>query len=133
VFLVRCVLAFWCVWVGVVSVLQAEACMYVCIGFKTLFYAVRHLDSTASYLSTGLHLGFFHSWPSLYLPSSFSSVIIIQHTFCDVPFMTYRLLHFSAPMRIVSKNHRTTAARVTTEFNIYLEECFHRNSAKRAS
>jgi len=26
------------------------------------FYIVRHLDSIASYLPTGLHLGFFHSW-----------------------------------------------------------------------
>jgi len=43
-------------------------CMYVCVyvGFKTLFYAVRHLDSTASYLPTGFHLGFFRPWPSLY-------------------------------------------------------------------
>ena len=49
--------------------------MYV--GFKTLFYIVRHLDSTASYLPTGLHLGFFRSWPSLYLPSSFSSVFLV--------------------------------------------------------
>ena len=48
--------------------------MYVCmyVGFKTLFYVVRHLDSTASYLPTGLHLGFFRSWPSFYLPPSFS-------------------------------------------------------------
>ena len=30
-----------------------------------LFYIVRHLDSIASYLPIGLHLGFFHSWPSL--------------------------------------------------------------------
>jgi hypothetical protein len=28
-------------------------CMYV--GFKTLFSVVRHLDSTASHLPTGLH------------------------------------------------------------------------------
>jgi len=41
--------------------------MYV--GFKTSFYVVQHLDSTASYLPTGLHLGFFRSWPSLHLPS----------------------------------------------------------------
>ena len=47
------------------------------IGFKTSFYVLRHLDSTASYLSTGLHLGFFRSWPSLYLPSSFSSVLLV--------------------------------------------------------
>ena len=53
--------------------------MYVCmyVGFKTLLYAVRHLDSTASYLPTGLHLGFFRSWPSLYLPFSFSSVFFV--------------------------------------------------------
>jgi len=38
---------------------------YVYIGFKTLLYAVRHLDSTASYLPTGLHLGFFRSWSSI--------------------------------------------------------------------
>ena len=49
--------------------------MYV--GFKTLFYVFRHLDSTAPYLPTGLHLGFFRSWPSLYLPSSFSSVFLV--------------------------------------------------------
>ena len=45
--------------------------MYVYIRFKTFFYVVRHLDSTASYLPTVLHLGFFRSWPSLFLPSSF--------------------------------------------------------------
>ena len=50
-------------------------CMYV--GFKPLFYAVRHLDSTASYLPTGLHLRFFRSWPSLHLPSSLSSVFLV--------------------------------------------------------
>ena len=48
---------------------QGFICMYV--GFKTLLYVVRHLDSTASYLHTGLHLGFFRSWPSLYRPSIF--------------------------------------------------------------
>ena len=47
------------------------------IGFKTSFYVVRHLDSTASCLPTDLHLGFFRSWPSLYLPSSFSSVFLV--------------------------------------------------------
>ena len=53
--------------------------MYVCmyVGFKTLLYAVRHLDSTASYLPTGLHLAFFRSWPTLYLPFSFSSVLLV--------------------------------------------------------
>ena len=51
------------------------ACMY--IGFKTFFYVVQHLDSTASYLPTGLHLRFFRSWPSLFLPFSFSSVFLV--------------------------------------------------------
>jgi len=52
--------------------------MYVCmyVGFKTLFYTVRYLGSTASYLPTGLHLGFFRSWPSLYLLSSFLSLFL---------------------------------------------------------
>ena len=45
--------------------------------FKTFFYVVRHLDLIASYVSTGLHLGFFRSWPSLYPPSSFSSVFLV--------------------------------------------------------
>jgi len=45
--------------------------MYVYICVKTSFCVVRHLDSIASYLPTGLHLGFFRSCPSLYLPSSF--------------------------------------------------------------
>ena len=44
---------------------------------QTLFYFARHLDSIASYLPTGLYLGFFRSWPSLYLPSSFSSVFLV--------------------------------------------------------
>ena len=35
--------------------------IYIYIGFKTFCYLVRHLDSTASYLPTGLHLGFFCS------------------------------------------------------------------------
>jgi hypothetical protein len=47
------------------------------IGFKTFFYVARHLDSIASYLPIGLHLGFFRSWPSLYPPSSFSSVFLM--------------------------------------------------------
>ena len=51
--------------------------IYIYIGFKTFFYIVLHLDSTASYLPTGLHLGFFRSWPSLYLPSSISSVLLV--------------------------------------------------------
>jgi len=49
--------------------------MYIC--FKTFFYVVRHLDSIASYLPIGFHLGFFRSWPSLYPPSSFSSVFLV--------------------------------------------------------
>ena len=51
--------------------------MYVYIGFKTSFCFVRHLDSIASCLPTGLQLGFLRSWPSLYLPSSFSSVFLV--------------------------------------------------------
>ena len=51
--------------------------MYVYTGFKTFFYVVRHLDSIASYLPTGLHLGFFRSWSSLFLPSSFFSVFLV--------------------------------------------------------
>ena len=57
------------------SILFCNICMYV--GFKTLFYVVRHPDSTASHLPTGLHLHFFRSWPSLYLPSSFGSVFLV--------------------------------------------------------
>ena len=53
------------------------ALMYVYIGFKMFFYVVRHLDSTASCLPTGLHLGFFRSWPSLFFPSSFPSVFLV--------------------------------------------------------
>jgi len=51
--------------------------MSVYIGFKTFFYVVRHPDSIASYLPTGLHLGLFRPWPSLFLPSSFSSVFLV--------------------------------------------------------
>jgi hypothetical protein len=49
-------------------------------GFETFFYVVRHIDSTASYLPTGLLLGSSHSWPSLFLPSSYSSVFLM-HSF----------------------------------------------------
>jgi hypothetical protein len=55
--------------------IHINVCMY--IGFKTFFYVVQHLDSIASYLPTGLHLGFFRWWPSLFLPSSFSSVFLV--------------------------------------------------------
>ena len=51
--------------------------IYVYIGFKTFFYVVRHLDSIASYLPTGLLLGFFRSWPSLYISSSFYSGFLV--------------------------------------------------------
>ena len=54
-----------------------HVCIYEYIGFKTFFYAVRHLDSVASYLPTGLYLGFCRPWPSLFLPSSFSSVFLV--------------------------------------------------------
>ena len=48
-------------------ILWFKSCIYVCIGFKKFFCVVRHLDSIASYLPTGLHLGFFRSWPSLFI------------------------------------------------------------------
>jgi hypothetical protein len=35
--------------------------------------------------------------------------------------------------RIVSINHRSTAAKVTAELNIHLENRFHKNSLMRAS
>ena len=41
---------------------------FVAFGFKTSFYVVRHLDSTASYFPTGIHLDFFRSWPSVSKP-----------------------------------------------------------------
>ena len=50
---------------------------HIHIVFKTFFYVVRHLDSTDSYIPTGLHTGFFRSWPSLFVPSSFSSVFLV--------------------------------------------------------
>ena len=53
--------------------------MCVYIGFKTAFYVVRQLDSTASYLPTGLHLGFFRLWPSLYSSPSFSPVFLVLY------------------------------------------------------
>ena len=62
--------------------LQLMSCvgMYV-YRVQNFFYVVRHLDSIASYLPTGLHLGFFRSWPSLFLPSSFCvSVKLCQHS-----------------------------------------------------
>ena len=64
--------------IGIITIIGTNSlCMFVYIGFKTFFYVVRHLDSIASYLPTGLHLGFFRSWPSLFLPSSFFSVILV--------------------------------------------------------
>jgi hypothetical protein len=69
------VVSFWKGMQKLWSVQNLYLCMY--IGFKTFFYVVRHLDSIASYLPTGLHLGFFRAWPSLFLPSSFSSVFLV--------------------------------------------------------
>jgi hypothetical protein len=65
------------------------------IGFKMFFYIVRHLDSIVSYLPTSLHLSFFCSWPSLYLPSSFSLVFLVLFCFG---------IHFNA----VLGNHNNT-------------------------
>ena len=71
---VICLFALLAVKIRVYIFHYVYVCMYV--GFK-MFYVVRHLDSTTSYLPTGLHLGLFRSWPSLYLPSSFSSVFLV--------------------------------------------------------
>ena len=57
--------------------LHCSVCNVMYIGFKKFFYVVRHLDSIVSYLPSGLHLGFFRAWPSLFLPSSFSSVFLM--------------------------------------------------------
>ena len=54
---------------------RVYVCMYISV-CKTFFCVVRHLDSIVSYLPTGLHFGFFRSWP-LFLPSSFSSVFLV--------------------------------------------------------
>ena len=72
VYVCMCMCVNVCVYVYSKLQFSFVICMY--IGFKTSFYVVRHLDSIASYLPTGLQLGFFLSWPSLYPPSSFSSV-----------------------------------------------------------
>jgi len=63
--------------------------IYIYIGFKTFFYVVRHLYSIASYFSTGLHLCFFRSWPSLYLPSSF-----LRSSSCSLLFRHPLQCHF---------------------------------------
>jgi len=49
--------------------------IYVCISGSKRFSTLS--DTIASYLPTGLHLGFFRSWPSLFLPSSFSLVFLV--------------------------------------------------------
>jgi hypothetical protein len=64
----------------------------VYIGFKTLFYVVRHLDSIASCLPIGHHLGFFNLWPFLYLPSSFSSVFLVHDLKCPKEIYEYCIL-----------------------------------------
>ena len=62
-----CVCMYVCMYVWMYVCMCVCMCMYVCVcmyvGFKTLFYSyvVQHLDSTASYLPTGLHLGLFRS------------------------------------------------------------------------
>ena len=42
--------------------------IYIYIGFKTSFYVVRHLDSIASYLPTGLRIRFL-SFMVILIPS----------------------------------------------------------------
>jgi len=66
--------------------------IYIYVGFKTFFYVVRHLDSIASYLTAGLHLGFFRSWPSLYLPYSFSSVFLVLSFVSSSTSMLFRVI-----------------------------------------
>ena len=69
--------------------------MHVYIGFKTFIYVVRHLDSIASYLPTGLHLGFFRSWPNLFLPSSFYSVfLVLSFAMASTSMLFWALLPF---------------------------------------
>jgi hypothetical protein len=78
-------------------------CMYVYIGFKTFFYVVRHIDSTDSYLHTGLHVGFFRSLPSLILPSSFFRSSSCSVFFFWHPLQCYvqsKIDTFSLPVRI---------------------------------
>ena len=77
--------------------------IYIYIVFKTFFYVVRHLDSTASYLPTGLHLGFFRSWPSLCLTSSFSSALVLSFVsaYTSMLFWVIFLLSFSEHGRTI--------------------------------
>jgi len=95
-----CVYVCICVCVYVCMYICLYECMYVCmclcvyvcmyIGFKTLLYAVRHLDSTASYLPPGLPLRFFRSRPS-FIPS-------IQFFF-GLPRAPFRFgIHFNASL-----------------------------------
>jgi hypothetical protein len=57
-------------------------------GSKTFFYVVRQLDSIAFCLPTGVPLGFFRSWSSLFPLSSFSSVFLVLSLFWP-PFQCY--------------------------------------------
>ena len=77
------------------------------IGFKTSFYVVRHLDSIASCLPTGFHLGFFRSWLSLYPPSSSSSVFLVL----------YFVLASTSMLFWVKCNYAKTEETVTHEFH----------------
>ena len=59
--------------------------VYTNIGFKTFFYVVRHLDSTASYLPTGLQLGYFihgclYSFHPVFLRSSSCFSFVLAFT-----------------------------------------------------
>jgi hypothetical protein len=57
-----------------------------------LFYVVRHLDSIASFLNIGLHLGFFRLWPSLYPPFSFSSAHIYIYIWHKTVVASFKIL-----------------------------------------
>jgi len=69
---------------------------YVYIGFKTFFYVVRHLDSIASYLPTGLHLGSSH-WPSFRFLSFMAFFIPSIQFFFGLPRALFGFgIHFNA-------------------------------------
>lgn len=64
------------------NLMYFKICVYV--GFKTLFYVVRHLDSITSCLPTGLHyVSFVHGLhytfhPALFRSSSCSLLLFVK-------------------------------------------------------
>jgi hypothetical protein len=84
------------------KVVYVYSYMYLYVGFKTFFYVVRHLDSIVSYLPTGLHVGFFRAWPSLFLPSSFTSVFLVLSFLFGIHFSVIQL-HISEITRRIRR------------------------------